>query len=156
MSRSTSVIFFVAESISVMRSCGNVSARGMPGTPGVEEVFEAYLERHVARDLEGVVSLFAADAVVEDPVGSPAHVGRAAIREFIRSAHQRNGQLRVERIGPVVVCGREAAAHIRAAAEAMDFQREFDVMYTLAVDDAGAITALRAFFEFDGSTSGED
>ena len=119
----------------------------MPGTPGVKEAFEAYLERHVARDLEGVVSLFATDAVVEDPVGSPAHVGRAAIREFIRSAHQRNGQLRVERIGPVVVCGREAAAHIRAAAETTSFQLALDVLYTIALDDAGEISSLRAFFE---------
>ena len=119
----------------------------MPGTTGVEAIFETYLERHVARDLEGVVSLFAADAVVEDPVGSPSHIGRAAIREFIRSAHQRNGQLRVERIGPVVVCGREAAAHIRAAAEATDFQLALDVLYTIALDDTGEISSLRAFFE---------
>ena len=128
----------------------------VPPPVRVREVFEAYLERHVACDLEGVVALFAPDAVVEDPVGSPVHSGREAIREFFHESHGSTGCLRVERVGPVVVCGREAAAHIRAAAEAMDFQREFDVMYTLTVDDAGAITALRAFFEFDGSTSGQD
>ena len=77
---------------------------------------EAYLERHADCDLEGVVSLFASDAVVEDPVGSPAHAGPVAIREFFRATHERNGSLRVERVGPVVACGHEAAAHIRAAA----------------------------------------
>lgn len=121
----------------------------MPGKRLAREAFESYLERHAACDLEGVVSLFAADAVLEDPVGSPTHVGRAAIRDFFRAAHERNGILRVERVGRALVCGDEGAAHIRAAARSTDFDPELDVLYTFAVDSAGAISSLRAFFEFD-------
>jgi len=115
----------------------------------VRAAIEAYLERHASCDLEGVVSLFHRDAVVEDPVGSPVHVGRVAIREFFRATHERNGSLRVQRVGPTVVCGREAAVHVRAAARSAGFEPEVEVLYTFAVDAAGKITAMRAFFEFD-------
>ncbi len=110
---------------------------------------ESYLERHALCDLEGVVALFADDGVLEDPVGSQPHVGRTAIREFFRAAHERNGELQVERVGPVVVCGHEAAVHIRAAARSTDFALRLDVLYSFAVDASGAITSLRAFFEID-------
>ena len=119
------------------------------------EAFDAYLECHMACDLDGVVALFASDAVVEDPVGSPRRVGREAIREFFRESHGSTGRLRVERVGPVVVCGREAAAHIRAAAESTDYELELDVMYTLTVDESGAITTLRAFFELNDPMYGK-
>ena len=121
----------------------------MPDTPTVRAVIETYLERHAVCDLKGVLSLFARDAVVEDPVGSRPHRGHAAIREFFRATHQRNGSLRVEAVGPVLVCGREAGAHVRAAASSTNFEVEVDVLYTFAVDAEGKITSLRAFFEID-------
>ena len=121
----------------------------MSESPLARVAIEAYLERHASCDLEGVVSLFASDALLEDPVGSPPKVGRVAIRDFFRATHERNGSLRIERVGPVVVCGREAAVHIRAAARSTDFELQLDVLYTFAVDAAGAITSLRAFFELD-------
>ncbi|MGH8353278.1 MAG: nuclear transport factor 2 family protein, partial [Pseudomonas sp.] len=37
-----------------------------------------YVELVDAGDIAGIVALYATDAVVEDPVGQPAHVGIAA------------------------------------------------------------------------------
>ena len=122
----------------------------MAGPEGAGALFEAYLERHAACDLDGVLGLFADGAVLEDPVGSPVHVGHEALRAFFRETHARNGRLRVERRGPVVVCAREAAAHIRASAEAADFALTLDVYYTLVADPSERrIESLRAFFQFD-------
>jgi len=111
-------------------------------------LFESYLERHRECDLEGVLELFAEDAVLEDPVGSPLHVGQDALREFFRATHRRNGRLHIERPGPVIMCGREAVCHIRASAAVTNFELSLDVYYTLIVDSAGErIASLRAFFE---------
>ncbi len=43
-----------------------------------------YLTALADKDLEGILALYADDAVVEDPVGSEPHVGMAAIREFYK------------------------------------------------------------------------
>jgi steroid delta-isomerase len=119
-----------------------MSAATEPGA-----VLERYLEVHAAADLEAVLALFAEDAVVEDPVGSPVHAGREAIRQFYARTHRTNGRLRLERVGPALVCGREVAAHVRAAVPGQESAPEVDVIYTLNIDSAGRIATLRAFFE---------
>ena len=117
---------------------------------GARALLEAYLDHHQRCDLEGVLALFAADAALEDPVGSPVHRGVGELRAFFEATHQRNGELRIERSGPIVECGREAACHVRAAAAATRFEWTLDVYYTLRADAAGeAIEELRAFFSLD-------
>lgn len=113
----------------------------------VEAVVERYLELHAACALEPLLALFRADAVLEDPVAAPAIQGDAAIRAFYTRTHQTNGALRIERVGPVIVCGHEATAHVRAAAEKSDFDPEVDVIYSFHCDSEGRIELLRAFFD---------
>lgn len=48
----------------------------------MQAVVHRYIQALNASDLEGIVSLYAPDAVIEDPVGSPTHRGHAAIRAF--------------------------------------------------------------------------
>lgn len=45
-------------------------------------IFEAYLESWRRTDPDGRAALFSDDAVIEDPVGAPAHAGMAAMRAF--------------------------------------------------------------------------
>lgn len=112
-----------------------------------EDLVERYLARHAATDLEAVVMLFADDARLEDPVGSPVVCGRSAIRAFYRSAHARNGRLAFERIGPLLAGGDELALHVRARLERDPSSPGMDVIYTFRLDrDAGRILSLRAFF----------
>ena len=110
------------------------------------KLLDRYLSLHAATDLEGVLSLFAKDATLEDPVGAPIHHGLAAIRAFYRETHSRIGKLDIERIGPVLTGGDEIAAHVRARLESPDDAPEVDVIYTLRLDDEGRIASLRAFF----------
>ena len=111
-----------------------------------EAVVERYLERHAACDLEGVMSLFAANAVLEDPVGSAPRRGVVAIRAFYAETHARNGRLEIERVGPALCGGSEVAAHIRARFAGPADAPWVDVIYTLTLDPAGAILTLRAYF----------
>lgn len=54
----------------------------MPTAQEMETVVQRYIAALNAADLETIVALYAEDAVVEDPVGSPPHCGREAIRKF--------------------------------------------------------------------------
>ena len=110
------------------------------------QIFERYLARHAAADLEGVIALFADDATVEDPVGSPIHDGIDAIRGFYRETHARNGVLDIERVGPILIGGAELAAHVRARLASPEAPPAMDVIYSLCFDEEGRIVALRAFF----------
>jgi steroid delta-isomerase len=49
-------------------------------------VCQAYLDGLVAGDLNAVLSLFADDATVEDPVGTEPKVGREALAAFYQIA----------------------------------------------------------------------
>ena len=52
----------------------------MPTEATMKAVLQAYLDHFNAGDADGLTSLFTADANVEDPVGSPPHIGTEAIR----------------------------------------------------------------------------
>jgi steroid delta-isomerase len=116
-----------------------------------EELAERYVAAHSRCQLDAVLALFADDAVLEDPVGSEPLRGMDAIRSFFESTHRRNGRLRIERVGPVLVCGMEASWHIRAGAEKADFEPMLDVIYTLRCRDDGRVAELRAYFEMGRS-----
>ena len=111
-----------------------------------EALVSAYLAHHGATDLEAVVGLFDEGATLEDPVGAPTLRGRAAIREFYRATHARQGRLVFERVGPVLVQGTELAVHVRARLEVEAEARSTDVIYTMVFDGDERIRSLRAFF----------
>ncbi len=112
-------------------------------------VLERYLAAHAAADTMAVVGLFSPGATLEDPVGAAPHVGIDAIRSFFRSAHERQGRLRLDPVGPVIVGGDEAAVHVRASGADADPDEGpvFDVIYVLTVDPQRRIKRLRAFFD---------
>ena len=84
--------------------------------------------------------------MLEDPVGAPSYAGLDQIREFYERTHRRQGRLRVERVGPVIVRGDQATLHVRAAAESRGDQSGMDVIYVVTVDEQARITRLLAFF----------
>lgn len=45
--------------------------------------------------------LYAEDAVLEDPVGTPAHVGREAIRNFYKTGFDNTGAMNFVWDGPI-------------------------------------------------------
>ena len=108
-----------------------------------------------AKDREGWLGLFAADAVVEDPVGpSPlcpdghGHRGAAAIAAFYDNVIGRVDGLRFE-IERSYLCGDEVAdvgtIHMTLAGGQVTAVRG---VFTYRSDGAGQIAALRAFWEF--------
>ena len=107
------------------------------------------------RDREGWLSLWHADAVVEDPVGislldpeGKGHRGIAAITEFYDSVISQ-GQVRFH-IRESFACGKECAnvGTITTRGEDGTVSR-CELVMVYKVDDEGLVLSLRAFWEFD-------
>ncbi|WP_027996422.1 steroid Delta-isomerase [Simplicispira psychrophila] len=116
----------------------------MPTPEHMQAAVRAYIAALNAGDIDAIVALYAEDATVEDPVGATPQRGLAEIRRFYSASLQM--QLQVVLEGPVRAVANEAAFAFSVAL-VMDGQRltirPIDVM---RFDDAGRITAMRAFF----------
>ena len=110
-----------------------------------------------ARDREGWLSLFADDAVLEDPIGrSPfdpegtGHRGRAAIAAFYDTVIGPSESITFE-ISESYLCGDEVAdvGVIRTVLPGGRHVAVVHGVYTYRSNGAGQLVALRAFWEFD-------
>jgi steroid delta-isomerase len=112
-----------------------------------------------AKDRAAWLGLFAADAVVADPIGpSPldqagdGHRGLAAIAAFYDTVIAPNDQISFE-IERSYLCGDEVA-DVGIIATTLPGGRHVVVVrgvYTYRGDGAGKIAALRAYWEFDAA-----
>lgn len=105
------------------------------------------------------LSLFADDAIVEDPVGPSAfdpegkgHRGRAAISAFWDMTIGNTDTLEFV-FTDTFVCGKEEA-NIGAIITTMGgYQVRTEGVFTYKVNDEGKMVALRAFWEMDRSAA---
>ena len=110
----------------------------------ITEAVQTYLASLEKGDLEGLMSLFADDCWIEDPVGSERKVGRDAVRSFYAAAIEMNLTMTLE--SEIRIAGNEAAFPFRLVAETPSGRlvvRPIDVM---TFDDDGRITSMRAYF----------
>jgi ketosteroid isomerase-like protein len=109
------------------------------------------------KDRDGWLSLFAPDAVVQDPIGpSPfdptgdGHHGLSAIAAFYDAVIAPNEQITFE-IENSYLCGNEVAdvGIIRTVLPGGKHVAVVHGVYTYRCNEAGQLVALRAFWEFD-------
>ena len=125
----------------------------MPGTDVMKAAMQAYIDRFNAGDLEGLLALYADNASAEDPVGTPTHQGKAALRQFYATAMESGGRL--ELVAPI------RGSQGNFAAMAFDVKvnpptgpatvRVIDVM---GFDEQGKISSMRAFWGPDDYVPG--
>jgi steroid delta-isomerase len=111
----------------------------------MKQAMQAYIDGFNRSDPDAIVALYADDATVEDPVGSPIKQGKAQIAAFYKMAIQTGAKL--ELAAPI------RASHGNSAAMAFDVKlnmpqgkaliRVIDVM---TFDEAGRFTSMRAFW----------
>lgn len=103
---------------------------------------KTYVEAFDKADPEMVVGLFAPDATVEDPVGTPPHVGHDAIRAFYAASMQTGAKLHLDE--PVRIAGDTAAFafHVSFAKPGM----RVDVIDLFQFGDDGKVVSMKAFF----------
>lgn len=111
----------------------------------IHTVYELYAERFCKGDLDGIVSLYAEDATIEDPIGSPVHEGHAAIRAFYAKSA---GSVTLKRKGPVCIAGNEAATLLAIVMGSGADRKALDIVSTMKFREDGRIQSMRAYWSF--------
>jgi steroid Delta-isomerase len=111
----------------------------------MKQAMQAYIDRYNADDLDGVVGLYADDATVEDPVGTPAKAGKAAIRDFYKFAMTTGARLTLA--API------RASHGNSAAMAFDVKLNYQgsamtirVIDVMSFDAGGKFASMKAYW----------
>lgn len=116
----------------------------MPSAEQMIAAVHAYVAGFEAGDTEAIVALFAADATVEDPVGTPPKQGTEAIRQFYAQSVATGARL--ELLGDPRCAGDFVAFPFAVRLEWQGRKQVIEVIDTFRVDDHGKITEMRAFF----------
>lgn len=117
----------------------------MPNEQQMKQAMQAYIDRFNADDVEGVVGLYAKNATVEDPVGTPLKSGEAAIREFYKYAMTTGARLALA--API------RGSHGNSAAMAFDVNLKYQgtqmvirVIDVMTFDGEGKFASMRAYW----------
>src|SRR5262245_60880303 len=100
-------------------------------------------------DREGWLDLFAADATVEDPVGTDVRKGRESIGEFWDFAHSLADAVELRLSPTVCVAGTEAAFHMDIISTLGDAQMLIPAIDAMTFDDDAKITSMRAYWTME-------
>ncbi|HTC14163.1 MAG TPA: nuclear transport factor 2 family protein [Steroidobacteraceae bacterium] len=113
----------------------------MPTEQVMKSALQAYLDAFNSGSAEAVTALYAADATVEDPVGSPPKRGRAEILAFYTHSIATGAKLALD--APIRGSHGNAAAMAFTARIGPISVRVIDVM---TFDESGKFTSMRAYF----------
>lgn len=115
-------------------------------TDEIKKVVETYAAAHSAADIDALMELFSADAVVADPVDQPEMRGAAAVRDFFATTHANVDSLELLVTGPVRAVDRYAAVPLRAVTTAGGGRFAVDIIDVFTFGDDGLITDMRAYW----------
>jgi steroid Delta-isomerase len=115
----------------------------MPTPEQMTAAVHAYVEGFDKADVEMIMSLFADDATVEDPVGTPIRVGHE-IREFYTGSIAAGAKLVLE--GPIRIADNHAAFPFSARLSMDGNEMQVDVIDIFKFNHAGKVIEMKTFF----------
>jgi|SRR5690606_28716004 len=123
----------------------------MPEREQIRAVVERYVECFTAGDREGWLALWAEDASMEDPVGTPPKRGREEIGAFFDQSLAMADTLRLVLTGPVCIAAGEVAFGMQARPTIGGTEFVVDIIdvmqFTDGPDGTPHIAAMRAFWD---------
>ena len=119
----------------------------MADQDALRQIIVTYMDVFTAEDREGWLDLFAEDAWIEDPVGTPRRNGRKEIGEFWDETHTVPDKVALVPLGITTVIGDEGIFTMQAQATIGDTVYGIDIIDLMTFDEAGKITTMRAFFD---------
>jgi steroid Delta-isomerase len=119
----------------------------MADQDALREIIATYMDRFTAEDREGWLDMFAPDAWIEDPVGTPRRTGREEIGAFWDETHTVPDKVALVPLGITTIVGDEVAFTMQAQATLGDQVFGIDIIDIMTFDDEGKITTMRAFFD---------
>ncbi|MGW0043512.1 nuclear transport factor 2 family protein [Rhodococcus sp. NPDC003348] len=111
----------------------------MPNRDEVRSAVETYVKLLAVHDTDGLMELFAADAVQHEPVGVRTNRGHDEIRAFF--AESENTPFTVSLLTPVTVVGKFAAMMMRVEREGL---KDFGSTDLFEFDDECKIVSITA------------
>ena len=118
----------------------------MPTVEEMKATVERYLAAHSAGDVDGVVAVFAPDAVVADPVDQPSHVGRDAVRAFFAGTHEFVESMELRRTGPIRAVGSWAAVPFQAVSTVGGSKVVVDIIDVFTFGEDGLVVDMQAYW----------
>ena len=116
----------------------------MPDPAKMIAAVEGYVAAFEKGDPDAVAYLYAENCTVEDPIGTPLHRGRDAVRAFYAESMQTGAKLKLE--GPVRVAGEYAAFPFSVNLNYDGSAKRIDVIDTFKFDDDNKVIEMRAFW----------
>ena len=113
---------------------------------------DAYVKRMTANDREGWLDLWAPDATMEDPVGTPVKHGRDEIGAFYDHSRSLADGLEVRVGSEPIVCGNEAVFLLEIIVTTGGQKLRMPAYDVMRFDDEARIVAQRAFVDFTKMT----
>ncbi len=114
----------------------------------VKTALNAYAQVWANDDRDGFLGLFADDATIEDPVGSPLVVGKAGIAEFWDNVHSMGMEYSTE-VVRAVSCGNEGVLVFNVTTRGGGMAMTVKIVDVFALGDDGKIVSMRAFWDAD-------
>ena len=135
----------------LITSCGSRKSSKMTDTEKelviaqqYSDVADRYLSYLNEKNLEGILSLYADNGTVEDPVGSDIVSGKVALRKFYANAV--NYDVVLTRTGQVRVAGVEIAFPFQLRMTVEGVPMLTDIIDVFRFDSDGKIVSMRAFW----------
>ncbi|BDT86825.1 nuclear transport factor 2 family protein [Nocardia cyriacigeorgica] len=123
----------------------------MASPDDIRSAVRRYLDTVANGSAKDIAALYAEDATVEDPVGSPPHVGRAAIEKFYSALES----VRVStELHSVRVAAEQAAFAFRVVTDTGEQTITIDPIDVMTFDENAQITSMRAFWSQDDISLG--
>jgi steroid Delta-isomerase len=115
----------------------------MPSQEAITATVKRYLDLVATGKADDIVPLYAADATIEDPVGTDLRRGHEAIREFYAGFQdaKKETELAELRVG-----AGEAAFLWHLTLDAGDTRTRISPISAMTFDDDARITSMRAFW----------
>lgn len=115
----------------------------MPSPEAITETVNRYLALVATGTAEQIVTLYAADATIEDPIGSDIRRGEDAIRAFYAGFQDAKKDTELAELR---VSGSEAAFFWHLTLDAGDSCTRISPISTMSFDEDAKITSMRAFW----------
>jgi steroid delta-isomerase len=115
----------------------------MPSQEAITQTVNRYLEFLAKGTADDVVTLYAADATIEDPVGSDLRRGHDAVHEFYVAIE---GVKKETELAQLRISGSEAAFLWHLTIDAGDSRTRISPISIMEFDEDAKITSMRAFW----------
>jgi len=117
-------------------------------------IADTYMKAMSEGDFDTVVTLYADDAILEDPVGSDVLTGKEAISKFY---HGNVGlDLTCTRTGKVRYCNREMVFPFECIFKSPDGTMKIEIIDHFILNEENKVVSMRAFWSHETSSPVED